>query len=214
MVLVFLSIMNYLIDSYVIFAASVLAANAVLRSLFGAAFPLFTPYMYNNLGIHWASTIPAFLALACVPFPFLFYKYGPVIRKRCKYAAQAQAFLEKMRGQAVQDDEHDSDETATGGDEAIATPAATHHRARESELEAEALDHSYGGEEQQPEYAAIRPHGEALHTTSTHKSRTGSTRSHSGATYDASPYDIDRVNTNESFGVKKTRSRANSAARK
>lgn len=42
MVLVFLSLMNYLIDSYVIFAASVLAANAVLRSLFGAAFPLFT----------------------------------------------------------------------------------------------------------------------------------------------------------------------------
>jgi len=40
MVLVFLSIMNYLIDAYVIFAASVLAANAVLRSIFGAVFPL------------------------------------------------------------------------------------------------------------------------------------------------------------------------------
>ena len=37
MVLVFLSIMNYLIDAYTIFAASVLAANSVLRSLFGAA---------------------------------------------------------------------------------------------------------------------------------------------------------------------------------
>lgn len=34
--------MNYLIDSYVIYAASALAANSVLRSLFGAAFPLFT----------------------------------------------------------------------------------------------------------------------------------------------------------------------------
>jgi multidrug resistance protein len=42
MVLVFLSIMNYLIDSYTIYAASVLAANSVLRSLFGAIFPLFT----------------------------------------------------------------------------------------------------------------------------------------------------------------------------
>jgi multidrug resistance protein len=42
MVLVFLSIMNYLIDAYVIYAASVLAANSVLRSLFGTAFPLFT----------------------------------------------------------------------------------------------------------------------------------------------------------------------------
>ena len=52
MVLVFLSIMNYLIDAYTIYAASVLAANSVLRSLFGAVFPLFTTYMYNNLGIH------------------------------------------------------------------------------------------------------------------------------------------------------------------
>lgn len=42
MVLVFLSIMNYLIDAYTIYAASVLAANSVLRSLFGAVFPLFT----------------------------------------------------------------------------------------------------------------------------------------------------------------------------
>ncbi|KAL4768460.1 major facilitator superfamily domain-containing protein [Aspergillus nidulans var. acristatus] len=100
MVLVFLGIMNYLIDAYTIFAASVLAANSVLRSLFGASFPLFTTYMYNNLGIHWASSIPAFLALACVPFPFLFYKYGPAIRKRCKFAAQSAAFMRKIQEQA------------------------------------------------------------------------------------------------------------------
>jgi hypothetical protein len=98
MVLVFLSITNYLIDSYLIYAASVLAANSVLRSLFGAAFPLFTTYMYTGLGIHWASSIPAFLALACVPFPFLFYKYGSAIRLRCKFAAEAAAFLETMQG--------------------------------------------------------------------------------------------------------------------
>lgn len=47
-VLVFLGIMNYLIDAYTIFAASVLAANSVLRSLFGAAFPLFTSREYNS----------------------------------------------------------------------------------------------------------------------------------------------------------------------
>lgn len=54
--------------------------------------------MYDNLGIHWASSIPAFLALACVPFPFLFYKYGESIRLKCKYASEAAAFLERMRG--------------------------------------------------------------------------------------------------------------------
>ncbi|KAI1465058.1 MFS general substrate transporter [Daldinia caldariorum] len=97
LVLVFLSLMNYMIDSYVIYAASVLAANSVLRSIFGAAFPLFTTAMYNNLGIHWASSIPAFLAVACLPFPFLFYKYGARIRMKCKFAAEAAKVLEKMR---------------------------------------------------------------------------------------------------------------------
>ncbi|KAH8587768.1 MFS general substrate transporter [Bisporella sp. PMI_857] len=89
MVLVFLGIINYLVDAYTIYTASVLAANSVLRSVFGAVFPLFTTYMFNRLGIHWASSIPAFLSLLCVPFPFLFFKYGPEIRKRCKYAADA-----------------------------------------------------------------------------------------------------------------------------
>ncbi|KAF4472362.1 multidrug resistance [Fusarium albosuccineum] len=97
LVLVFLSLMNYLVDSYVIFAASVLAANSVLRSLFGAAFPLFTTYMYDDLGIHWASSVPAFLAVACVPFPFLFYKYGESIRMKCEFAAEAASVLQRMR---------------------------------------------------------------------------------------------------------------------
>jgi hypothetical protein len=99
MVLVFLACMNYLIDAYTIYAASVLAANSVLRSLFGAVFPLFTVQMYNRLGIHWASTLPAFLALACAPFPFVFYKYGESIRMKCKYAAQAHEVMEQMRNQ-------------------------------------------------------------------------------------------------------------------
>ncbi|KAJ4304370.1 hypothetical protein N0V88_001983 [Collariella sp. IMI 366227] len=98
---VFLSLLTYMIDSYTVFAASVLAANSVLRSLFGAAFPLFTTYMYNDLGIHWASTIPAFLALACTPFPFLFYKYGAQIRMKCKYAAEAAAVFERMHAAAA-----------------------------------------------------------------------------------------------------------------
>jgi MFS family permease len=111
LVLVFLSLLNYLIDSYVVYAASVLAANAVLRSLFGAAFPLFTTYMYRNLGLHWASSIPAFLALACMPFPFLFWKYGGAIRQKCKYAAEAAQILEMMRKGA----EKREQELTTGG---------------------------------------------------------------------------------------------------
>lgn len=97
MMLVFLSILNYLIDTYTVYAASVLAANTILRSLFGFAFPLFTSYMYDALGIHWASSIPAFLALACVPAPFLFYKYGAIIRRKQKYSREAMEIMQQIR---------------------------------------------------------------------------------------------------------------------
>ncbi|KAL1978211.1 hypothetical protein VTN31DRAFT_1070 [Thermomyces dupontii] len=114
MVLVFLSLMSYLIDSYTVYSASVLAASSVLRSLFGAAFPMFTTRMYENLGIHWASSIPAFLAVACVPFPFLFYKYGATIRARCKYAAEAAAALERMKEKSIPSSSDGDRETVSG----------------------------------------------------------------------------------------------------
>jgi hypothetical protein len=98
-VLVILPVVNYLIDSYTIFAASVLAAAAILRSIMGAVFPLFTPYMYGNLGIHWATSIPAFLTLVCMPFPFIMYKYGETVRMKCKYAAEAAKIMRKLQGQ-------------------------------------------------------------------------------------------------------------------
>ena len=64
--------------------------------------------MYADLGIHWASSIPAFLAVACVPFPFLFYKYGDKIRAKCEYAAEAANVLEKIRSQHVNVTEDDA----------------------------------------------------------------------------------------------------------
>ncbi len=66
--------------------------------------------MYQDLGIHWASSIPAFLALACVPFPYLFYRYGKRIRLKCKYAAEAAKVLEQFRSSGQQDREDDSEE--------------------------------------------------------------------------------------------------------
>ncbi|GAA5946169.1 hypothetical protein JCM3765_000142 [Sporobolomyces pararoseus] len=86
MVLVFLTMFSYLIDVYYVFAASALAANAVLRSLLGFAFPLFTRTMFENLGTQWALTLLAFLALAFMPVPFIFYYYGDRIRAKSTFA--------------------------------------------------------------------------------------------------------------------------------
>jgi hypothetical protein len=98
-VLVILPVVNYLIDSYTIYAASVLAAAAIFRSIVGAVFPLFTKQMYDTLGIHWASSVPAFLTLACVPFPFVMYRYGEVLRAKCKYAFEAAEMMRRMQMQ-------------------------------------------------------------------------------------------------------------------
>ncbi|KAM3075433.1 hypothetical protein ACMFMG_007581 [Clarireedia jacksonii] len=88
-VLVFISVQQYFVDAYTIYTASALAANTMFRSGFGAVFPLFTDYMYKDLGDHWATSVPGFLAVACVPFPFLFYRYGEQIRSRCVFAKEA-----------------------------------------------------------------------------------------------------------------------------
>lgn len=45
---VFLQLMNYIIDSYLMFAASAIAGNTMLRSLCGFAFPMFATQMYDG----------------------------------------------------------------------------------------------------------------------------------------------------------------------
>ncbi|KAH1307362.1 hypothetical protein KXV68_001355 [Aspergillus fumigatus] len=100
-VLVILPIVNYLIDAYTIYAASVLAAAAIFRSIVGAVFPLFTTQMYGSLGIHWASSLPAFLTVACMPFPFVMYRYGGALRMKCKYAFEAAGMMRRMQMQQV-----------------------------------------------------------------------------------------------------------------
>lgn len=98
--------------------------------------------MYKNLGVHWASSIPAFLALACVPFPFLFLRYGKAIRMRCKYAAEAAEVLQRMRANQMQQQQQQSggaEDDEIDEDDAIAEADA--HEAqqrREHELEKKA----------------------------------------------------------------------------
>jgi len=100
MVLVFLSCFNYLIDSYLLHAASVLAANSVLRSLFGVGFPLFVSPMFQNLGVNWACTLIAFLALLCAPLPIFFYLKGRTVRRLSKHGREADDMGQMMRQQA------------------------------------------------------------------------------------------------------------------
>ncbi|KAI0340631.1 MFS general substrate transporter [Trametopsis cervina] len=85
-------LVQYLMDTYTIYCASAIASTVVLRSALAAVFPLISPAMYSNLGVHWASSVFAFLAAACMPLPFLFFlwgvqKYGPWIRSKSRFAS-------------------------------------------------------------------------------------------------------------------------------
>jgi DHA1 family multidrug resistance protein-like MFS transporter len=80
------AVLNYLADAYPTYAASVLAGNDFIRSMFGAAFPLFAKAMYVNLGVGWASTLLGLLGCVFVPIPIVLYKYGERIRMASKRA--------------------------------------------------------------------------------------------------------------------------------
>lgn len=78
--IIFLQGLNYIIDVYLMYANSAIAANTLIRSLLGAAFPLFATYMYDKLGVAWATSLLGFLTVAMVPVPVLFFIYGKKIR--------------------------------------------------------------------------------------------------------------------------------------
>lgn len=78
--------LSYLVDAYLVHAASALAAAAFARSIFGFAFPLFATQMYTKLTVQGATSLLAGLTLLCVPIPMLFFKYGNTLRKNSKYA--------------------------------------------------------------------------------------------------------------------------------
>ncbi|KIA75479.1 synaptic vesicle transporter [Aspergillus ustus] len=83
---IFMQGFNYLLDSYLNFAASAFAANTMMRSMVGACFPLFTRQMFNNLGIQWAGTLLGCIAVIMVPIPVLFLIYGPRLRRMSRLA--------------------------------------------------------------------------------------------------------------------------------
>ncbi|GAB1207446.1 hypothetical protein APSETT445_006163 [Aspergillus pseudonomiae] len=76
-------------------AASVFAANTILRSAVGACFPLFARQMFTNLGVQWAGTLLGCLAAIMIPIPLGFIIWGPTLRRKSKFAPSPAVFEEK-----------------------------------------------------------------------------------------------------------------------
>ncbi|KAF5667560.1 major facilitator family transporter [Fusarium heterosporum] len=88
MIIVFMAISVYLVDAYIEYAASAIAASTVLRSLVGALLPLAGRSMYKSLGYGWGTSLLGFIAAAAIPLPLIFYKYGEKIRSRNLFDAK------------------------------------------------------------------------------------------------------------------------------
>lgn len=79
---IFIYANNYIAGSYGIYAASALAGNGLIRSIFGGLLPLAGSAMYKALTPNWAGTFLGLLELFLIPIPFAFYLWGKKIRER------------------------------------------------------------------------------------------------------------------------------------
>jgi len=83
---IFQQCINFLVDTYRLYAASATSANTFLRSVLAAGLPLVAKPMFNKLGVGPAMSILGGVATLMIPVPFLFMKYGLALRKKSKFA--------------------------------------------------------------------------------------------------------------------------------
>ncbi|CAG8947397.1 unnamed protein product [Penicillium salamii] len=95
LLLIFVAYLNYLVDCYLMYAASAIAANTIARSACGAAAPLFTNQMFTAMGVGGGGSLIGGVAAVLAVIPFLFYKYGKQIRIKSKFAPALDAQKEE-----------------------------------------------------------------------------------------------------------------------
>ncbi|KAF2668479.1 MFS general substrate transporter [Microthyrium microscopicum] len=83
---IFQQCINFLVDTYRVYAASATSANTLLRSVLAAALPFAAAPMFNRLGPGVSMSILGAIAALALPVPFVFMKYGPALRRMSKFA--------------------------------------------------------------------------------------------------------------------------------
>lgn len=94
--LIFMALLNYLSDAYLTFAASAQGMASTCRSIGGAVLPIAGRRMFMNLGIDWACSLLAFLALGVAVIPFVFIRYGDRIRANSKFCQELKKMMEEQ----------------------------------------------------------------------------------------------------------------------
>ncbi|KAE8447016.1 hypothetical protein EG329_011150 [Mollisiaceae sp. DMI_Dod_QoI] len=109
---IFLQLLNYIIDAYLMFAASAIAGNTFMRSLFATAFPLFARYMYDGIGINYGQTLIGAIAVALVPLPFIFHYFGKRIRAKSTFAPAPDIEQDRRKDEESSGDSQVDEKTA------------------------------------------------------------------------------------------------------
>ncbi|QIW96568.1 hypothetical protein AMS68_002086 [Peltaster fructicola] len=94
-VLIFMGLINYIVDAYEAFSASALAASSCSRSLFGVILPFAVPSMFSHLGIAWACSVLGFISLALGVIPFVFIRFGEKLRANSEFCQELRRLKEK-----------------------------------------------------------------------------------------------------------------------
>ncbi|KAJ5763415.1 hypothetical protein N7533_002096 [Penicillium manginii] len=87
-VLVVSGVSDYVVDAYSSYAGSAMGAVATGENIFSAFLPLATMSMYQHLGLQWASTLLALIALVLSLVPSLMFVWGKEVRNRSPFMNQ------------------------------------------------------------------------------------------------------------------------------
>ncbi|RMZ79511.1 hypothetical protein DV737_g3384, partial [Chaetothyriales sp. CBS 132003] len=90
-IMIFISSYMYIIDSYEMYAASALTFATLARYVIAGGMTVVGVPFYKNMGVHWTLTILAVLSAVLSPMPYVFYKYGHIIRRKSRFAVRGAA---------------------------------------------------------------------------------------------------------------------------
>jgi MFS family permease len=86
---IYMGVVNYLTDSYALYAASALSAASLGRNTFGAFLPFASYSLFQNLGYGWAGSLLGFVGAALSIVPIVLVLKGPAIRAKSPFMSEA-----------------------------------------------------------------------------------------------------------------------------
>ncbi|KAL3478306.1 major facilitator superfamily domain-containing protein [Aspergillus californicus] len=85
---IFESTYSFTADCYGENSSSAIAGQGFMRNTLGAVAPLFSSAFFHNVGSQYAGLLLAIVATILAMIPFVFFKWGPEIRRRSKMASE------------------------------------------------------------------------------------------------------------------------------